>query len=409
MANLMQGRWHLGRFIYAGQISKIEGGGSSATPLLPNTYSIMCYDKDGLKTAEFSSMVADNPVSSIRFELISTGCGSFEIVFSELPTKAELNYGQRVDIHLFNDSRPWYSGYVVDRPAVGTTETTFRFSGFGYFDLLGRVLVTGDYPDMDVADIVRAIGVQVEEKIGIRINSSEVVRTGYTVTRIVFDGVTAKAALEQLAEFAAGYVTGVDELRRLYFKPVSGLVNEQARFWVGHHVTEFIPSEDVSDLVNYARVKGGKLNDDGTNWLATVEDPVSQSVYGIRQAVWTLPSAFSEEDAQRWGLEELNRTKDPKRSATVKGISLEYPNSDGSFGVRKLTTWGRAAIYPKDGSAPHYYPIKEVRYSVSASKGISCEGKLGEVQKSESEWISDIERKAKENELMQSFSNQQLI
>ncbi len=407
--NLIFGRWPHGRHIYKGPASgssSINTTGSS-TPLIDNVFAIKCYGKDGIKTAEYSSTAGENNVKSIRFELVETGCGKFEIVFSKMPDENNFRYDQRIDIHLFNDSRPWYSGRVQSRPVSGSTDATFKVSGSGHYGLLSRVLVSGNFKGVDVADIVKEIGMMVEEKVGIRAISSEIVKTGYLVTNISFDGETAQEAIQQLTEFAANYVSGVDEYNRLYFKKISSDVNEQARFWVGEHLDDFSPQEDVEELVNYARVKGGKLNSDGTNWLAVVEDIESQGKYGRREAVWSLPSAFSEADAQRWGWENLSITKDPKRSATIQGVRLKYPANDGSFDVRKLSTRGRAAIFTAEG-IPHYFPITTISYSM-AGKGIQCEIKLGKPIQNWTDWIAANERRAKDQEFLQANNTKQLV
>ena len=408
--NLMFGRMPYGVYVYKAPSrggSSSSSGSGSTTPLIDNVFAIKCYGVDGLKTAEYTSTAKNNSVTGLKFELIETGCGSFEVTFAGVPNPEHFAYDQRIDIHLYNDSRPWYSGRVQSLPVEGSTETSFTVAGFGHYDLLGRVLVFGRYQGVDVADIVRAIGTQVEAKVGIRAISSEIQKTGYIVTDIIFDGETAKEALEQLVEFAANYVGGVDEYNRLYFKKITADINEEARFWVDEHIKEFAPKEDVEALVNYARIKGGKLAADGTNWLATVEDIDSQNKYGRREAVWTLPSAFAEADATRWGLENLSISKDPKVSATVKGVDLKYPYPDGTFNVRKLSTRGRAAIYAKKGK-PRYFPITTVGYKIDGSTGIKCELKLGTPTRDYTDWIASNERRAKDQEYLQSNNTRQL-
>ena len=406
--NLILGRHHLGRWPYLGPVSSGSSEATkSLTPLKDNVFAIKCYGTDGVKVAEYSSSAENNTVKSLKFSLIETGCGNFEIEFLALPHDEHFDYNRRVDIHLFNDSRPWYSGRVLKRPTRGTTARTFKISGFGHYSLLDRVNVFDTYEDKDVADIVRDIGTQIEAKVGIRAISSEIVKTGYRVTKIGFDGEKAKEAIKQLTEFAANYISGVDEYNRIYFKKISSDINEHARFWVGEHVELYEPEEDFGEIVNYARVKGGKLNDDGTNWLAVVEDLESQANYGRREAVWTLPSAFDESDATRWAIEELGIKKEPKHSAILKGVTLEYPNADGSFNVRKLSTRGRAAIFSRE-APPRYYPISQINYTVTADKGIQCEMKLGELKKDVGSWLASIEREAKNQEFLSSNNTKQL-
>ena len=132
---------------------------------------------------------------------------------------------------MFNDPRPWWSGYIITRPVEGTTENTFKFVGHGYFNLLEKVLIFGSYSGWEISSIVADIARQVECKIGLQYNANNIINTGYTASYIEFDGVTAKEALKQLSDFAVDYVYGVNEYRQLYFKPRINDINEQARFW----------------------------------------------------------------------------------------------------------------------------------------------------------------------------------
>ena len=132
-------------------------------------------------------------------------------------------------------------------------------------------------------------------------NDSKIQSVGYRPTKLIFDGVTVKEALNTLADFAVDYVYGVDEYRCLYFRRRETAVNEQARLTVGKHITSYTPSWDVSKLVNWARIKGGSVDDQGEQWLCVVEDKESQNSYGVHQAVWNLPEAYDAADAKRWG------------------------------------------------------------------------------------------------------------
>ena len=41
----------------------------------------------------------------MTFDLSENGCSKIEITFNKLPDYGELNYRQRIDVHLFNDPR----------------------------------------------------------------------------------------------------------------------------------------------------------------------------------------------------------------------------------------------------------------------------------------------------------------
>lgn len=263
------------------------------------------------------------------------------------------------------------------------------------------------YEKMDVGDIVRDIARQVERQtLQVVYNDSKIQSVGYSPTKLVFDGVTVKEALKTLADFAVDYVYGVDEFRCLYFRRRDASVNEEARLTVGKHLASYTPSWDVSKLVNWARIKGGNIDEQGEQWLCIVEDKDSQGTYGVHQKVWNLPEAYNTADAQWWGINQIRQYKAPLKSAKVSGINLEYPYPDGTFNVRHMSTEGLAEIRRLDGKTDTY-PIKKIKYTVSGSSGIKTEMELGEPQFSVDRYLSDIERRSKDIEQSQSSAIKQ--
>lgn len=411
MSNLRYGLYPYGRYGWAAPVT-VPGGDGPILPddkiaFLPDVYTVIAYNSDGTKTAIFGAGSESNSIKKLTFELAETGCGKVDITFNKLPDNTELDYRQRIDIHLYNDPRPWYSGYIITRPVDGTTEGSFRFTGHGYYNLLEKVIVTGTFENMEASGIVKEIARTVERNVGLTFNADKIVNTAYTITRIEFDHVTAKEALKQLSDFAVDYVYGVDEYRQLYFKPRDNDINEQARFWVGQHVKSYVPAWDVEKIVNHAYIKGGGVDDAGEQWLAEVSDTESQAVYGLQEAVWTLPSAYAAADAARWGLNQISKYKEPVKSAKVSGIRLEYPRPDGSFFVRRLSTQGQTAITTLKG-AVHTYPISKLKYTVTDTDGIKLDMELGEPPFAVDRYLADLGRNAKLAELLQQASTKQL-
>ena len=410
-ANLIYGRRHFGRFIYAGSTAVKEGGGvlpEDKTNYLPDVFTVIAYKDDGTKTAIFGAGSESNSLKQLTFEIVETGCGKVELTFNKLPENTELDYKQRIDIHLFNDAQPWYSGYILQRPIKGTTTTdSFKFIGHGYYNLLEKIIVNRTYENMEVSAIVFDIARDIEKKIGLTLNSDKIINTGYTITKIELDHVTAKEALSQLSDFAIDYVYGIDEYRQLYFKPRTAEINEQARLWVGQHLTKYEPAWNIEDIVNHAYIKGGNVDDEGEQWLAEVEDKESQKLYKIQEDVLTLPSAYSAEDAERWGESQLTNLAKPKKSAKISQVKLEYPRADGTFFVRKLSTQGQAAITTLDGEL-FTYPISKLKYTVSSDKGIQLDMELGEIPDAIDRYFANLDRDAKLAELLQQAATKQL-
>ena len=412
MASIRFGRRTYGRsWIFGGEWAAGGGSGpdpSELTSARPGEYSVKVYNADGTKLAEWGSGVGNNPVLALNFELLETGCGSFEMKLGELPSTASLNYGMRLDIHLFGDVAPWYSGYVTDRLVAGTTARPYTFKGYGFFQQLDWVLVNSTYAGQDIATVAKNIlQTVVEPDTQITYASAKIINVGYAVTKLRFDNVSAKEALKQLSEFATGYVYGVDERREFFFRPIRTAINEQARLYVGVHISEYNPTEDLKDLCNYAIIKGSTLDSNGSNVLATVQSAASQAAYGLRKKVLDIPAAVGAADAARWGAAEIDRLKDPAKRATVKGLKLEYPNADGSFNVRRIKPDGRAAITTTDGEV-HEYPITKVKYTLANGSAWVTDLTLGEPERSFADWYVASVRDKKNSDYIQSANNVQL-
>lgn len=402
------GRSLFGQLIYAGKDNRGRGDVDTSTPdYYAGQFTVIAYSKDGTKTAYFGSGSEKNALSKMTFEIGETGCGNCELTFHELPSNAELNYMQRIDIHLFGDREPWYSGYIINRPVAGTTDTSYTFKGYGYYNQLSSYLIFKTYENMDPGDIVRDIAQEAEKHLDIVFSDIKIEKAGYTCTKLVFDGVTIKDALKTLSEFATDFVYGVDERRNIYFKPRVRVINEQARLTVSKHITSYSPQWDVDKVVNWVRTKGGNVDDNGEQWLCTAQDASSIQTYGYRMKVLTLPSAYSVADAQRYSDNYIAQYKDPIKSATVKGVNLEYPLVDGSFNVRHMTTEGMAEIRTLSGET-HEYPITKLKYTISPDKAISCDMTLGEPPFTVDKYLSDVERNAKNLEQSQATAIKQL-
>lgn len=403
------GRSIFGRFIFAGKTGgKTQGEGKDETrKYYPGQYTVIAYAGDGTKTAFFGSGSEKNALSKVTFEITSTGCGTGELTFKVLPENSELNYMQRIDIHLFNDEIPWYSGYIITRPVKGSTETEYRFTAHGYYNRLEKLVLFETYENMDPGAIVRDIAIKAEKTHGLIYNASKIIDAGYTITKLVFDGVTVKEALATLADFAVDYVYGVDEYRSLYFLPRETKINEQARLTVGKHLNKYAPSWNVEKIVNWARIKGGNIDDEGEQWLCVVKDDESIAKYGRWDKVWTLPSAYEVADAARWGENQIKKYKDPIKSAKLTGVRLEYPLVDGTFNIRHMTTAGLAQIRTPDGET-YEYPITKLKYTISSSGGIAADMEVGEPVFVLEKYLSNIERNAMNIEQSQSSAIKQL-
>ena len=225
--NQILGLRHLGRYPLAGHW--VLAGGTAPTvysqPYRPGVYTLIFYNADGTKLGRIGSDMGNNPVISCEFELTETGCGAFTLVLGEAPGFA-ITYGTRVDILLFDDVQPWYSGFVIEKPLAGSTSPTLKYTGHGYVAQLDWILVNADYSEQDIAGVAKSIiRNKVEPNTGILYRSSKITATGYRASGLSFSQTKASEAIKQLAEFASNYRYGVDAYREFFFKPISTDIN----------------------------------------------------------------------------------------------------------------------------------------------------------------------------------------
>jgi len=392
MANIMFGRnVRLGRYRLASPEKRV-GAVVIDYPYIEGHFAVDFYNSEGIRIATFVSDRKDSPVISAEFELNQNGCAQFKLVLAK-NHGISIAYNQRIDIRLFGDPQPWYSGYIQVRPVEGTTAETLEYSGYGFFQQCEGVVVTATYENTEISQIVKSIvRAYIEPNTGALYATDKIYSTGYIATGLKFDHVTAKEALSQLAEFAANFIYGVDETRDVFFKPLVTDINENSRFWVGHHIEKFLPEEDVETVVNYVYVQGG----DSTVVYET-SDAASIAAYGLRGAVLTIPSAVENVDAVQWGNSQLVTLKDPKRTAKVDGIKPEIVG-------RKIRPEGLARITTYDGLSNYDYPIQKVKYKIS-NNGITMTMELGEYTKGLDQFILQLTRDLKNAELLQRMSS----
>lgn len=400
IANLMLGRNFLGKHILASVAKTVGGVVIIDYPKTDSKFAFKFYNREGVKTGEITASTENHPVIDFEFELTQNGCGKFS--FSLMPDHGlTIGYNQRVDIHLFGSGPPWYSGYIQTRPVPGTTENKWTYKGYGFFQELETIIISKQFQGMKLGSIVNnLVTVYIEPETNIVYNYSKIEHPDYTATDLLFDYVTAKDALKQIAELAIDHIYGVDEERQFFFKKINTEINEKARLWVGIHVKDFKPEEDTDKLLNFIYVKGGSIDEEGSNIMYECSDESSIEEYGLRKGILTIPSALAVEDAQRWGNSQLDKCKEPEKKAKIDGITKEVIS-------RKITPDGMARITSADGKYAYDYPIKTVRCSL-ANGELKQTIELGEYDRGWDPLILKLYRDIKDAEIVQRTTNAQL-
>lgn len=251
MANLRFGRYHFGRYIFAGTVAT-SGTVTISYPLQTSGYAVKFYNAGGIKVKEFSSEMQDTPVLEIQFTLEQTGCADFAIAFGSY--QDFIVYNMRVDIHLLGDANPWFSGFITKRPKLGTSAETYEYDGSGFYDKLNDVIINRSYENTELSAMVKAIAKQdLAAKTKVLYNGSKIYTTAYTASKMQFKYQAAIDAIGDLADMAANYNYGVDAQRELFFRPISSDV--LYTFVQDYHFQNFEPEDNVKNLANHIYVK----------------------------------------------------------------------------------------------------------------------------------------------------------
>lgn len=326
-------------------------------------FKLIFYNPSDEKIGELGSDAYSHLVKEVSFELLESGCGSVELTLTEKPP-FEIGYRTRIDIFPFFSSDPWYTGFIYDLPRKSSRTMELRYQGFGYYDQLDWVLVSGSWANTRVSDVMAdIIENQVAPKTAIKHNRIKIIQSTSTVENFIADRITAKEALKKLSEFEPAFVWGVDSYREFFFSLRSNKL--VSKLWVGKHCDDFEVEENASQIANRLYIKAGVVAA-GSNYVAVVEDSESISKYGYREAVVVAPEVLSIDDAIAWGYSQLNQKKLKKLTGAAKGVFLND--------MRPIEPKGMAVIVDEEG-AERTMRITTVNYLILTS-GILAELKL---------------------------------
>lgn len=327
-------------------------------------FKLMFYDLTDTKIGEIGSDIKRGRVSEINFELSPSGCGAFSFIIGDFCDLFDMVYRTRVDIHPYFDASPWFTGFIQNLPQSGQ-ERPYEYTGFGFYEQLDWVVVTGSYESQDIAEIVKDI---IENTVApntqIVYNASKVATTGYSVTEVDFDHVSAKDAIQTLADMAQGYVFGVDDSREFFLTAIDTDVNYS--YWVGKHCQDIEIEKEPYQIRNKLYIKAGEIQTGGSNIIGNVSDATSISNYGLREEVLSVPEAMSSNDAIQWAEQILAQKKDPKVRAMIKNVIFDMTKT-------KTTASGKIRITTYEGTEYQLF-IKKINYSISSA------GILGDIE-----------------------------
>lgn len=360
-------------------------------------FKIIFYNASNTKVGELGSDIQESKIASISFELLDFGCGSFSMTMDSIPD-FEIGYRTMVAIYPYFDTQPWFFGFIQQIPKPGQTSRPFEYSGFGFFDQLDWVLVSGDYYTMEIADIVKDIIENiVSPNTQIIYNPVKIENTGYTLESISFEYRKAKDAIQALASIAQNFEFGVDNLREFYFRQID--TDEKSWKWTGFHFGGIDITEDPTGIVNRIIIKAGQIQSGGSNIAITVDHPGSISDYGLKEEVMTAPDILDIADAERWGEWQLEQKRSPIIQAAIKQIDVDLLKT-------LILPQGKMKVTSETG-LEYTLPIKKITYSISPS-GILADIELGEIRKPFEKHIVDLLRRIEEESHLQDKRTAQL-
>jgi len=389
--------------IYRGLWGPVRPGPLALSQPLRSGLTLRFYNREDILHSIVSSNAQRCQVIALRFELLETGCGLFDLTLGEPPSGIGQDF--RCDVHLWNSSTPIYSGFINRLPGAGTTERNTNLQGFGGMALLDRVYITQTYEAQSVRSIVLDVIRQAEQRVRVTADQSQVDAISYsTQGQIKFLRTPIKTALKQLASLAGGYSWGIDANRKFFFRAPSTEVDLHA--WTGKHLETYIANEDYSEIVTRLYVKAGKVRSDlaptetfyKTNWVPDqIDDKDAQATYEIREGEYSAPSVLNLVDALQAGFVELQKLKAPRRFATVSGME---------FSGTPLTATGYARITGTDGSQLTY-PKKRLRYSLDGSR-VRVDLELGDIDPSPGDLVAQLNQHQAAESLARQNSQQQI-
>lgn len=287
---------------------------------------VMVYEPHlNMLKARYGSDQAENPVKSITFEFTESGCGSFNLTMNKPPQDLNIDRMDRIDIHLMGANHPCYSGHVDSVPTVNTGGS-ITYSGFGYFDILGTILVDKTYQGQTLENVVKDLAAELGNTF-VEFFPDQISPIGYTTQHLRFDRVTLKDAFKTVAELAQQYVFGVDHNRQFFFRPVDfrSMISSEARLshWIGNSIEDFELSEANDSVVNKLYVKIGEI-EDGSNYADfSVTDLDSISFFGERAKTVSAPEIKSAEEAELWAEYKVSEDAWPEIACKVKHLNID--------------------------------------------------------------------------------------
>ena len=252
--------WDAGR---GGDLEVLPGSALLEQPRRPG-YTIRCYDRSGVLLGVISSNGGMHTLIQAKFDLTAQGPGRATLELSQAP-EWEMTHGTRVDIHLWNDPSPYWSGFLTRIPGPGSSARSLQYRALGFVAQASwGCAVTATYNNQQLRSVVDSVARSLEQDTEIRYSAISIetnTLSTYQPHELQFVGANPKEMLDELADMSGGMVWGVGADRKLFFRTAAGDVDEDSILVLDRDVYEWEPEEDSEKLRNVLRVKLGQVRD----------------------------------------------------------------------------------------------------------------------------------------------------
>lgn len=339
-----------------------------------DAYTFRFYDGAGQMDGMLSSNTGCSPLIKASFDVVKAGPGRFTMELAWLPS-FPIGHGRRLDIHLWNQQAPVWSGEINQVPGADQSAHRYSFAGMGWIDYLSRLEWTKTYAVKKVWEIVEDIADGYNEATPIIRQSTLIEQnslSNYEVQSLEFFKAETEQVWKQLSNLAGGMTVGIDAQRRLFFKRFTKDIQSTHVLVVGKDINRWEPQTDTSKLFNRVIVKSGSVDTNalspayGTNYLEIeLEDLASQALYGVRSKVVNAPNVLNPVDAYRFGGVELDRGKVPQENNPAQKVRYRGINWTPGEWIRILS-----------GDKVHEHELIRNRYKLERGQ-VECTLSLG--------------------------------
>ena len=294
------------------------------------------YSRQGKRVGEASTEQGDVRLLGLSFTLTEAGCGNASFSLgAALPFVVELGF--TVDIHLFQDTTPWYSGVLMSIPqgSVSSGDSTFDFEVFGFTQLFEKCVLRADatavttFQFTDVSSIAARLATDfLAPRFGIGVDPNKIESARYIAYSLAFELATSKNAFDSLASITQDFIYGVDATRDFFFRTRDGNYRSSQAARQAYNAKQVTLERDLDSVVNRLYVKDVHVtgqrqgSEDSESFTLVADNPDSQLLYGLCERVVTAPTIGSEEDVRRMMAYQLLRYADPEEKATVQLIDV---------------------------------------------------------------------------------------